>query len=61
MKLGRRRRGKSEEEQEVKVTPSFCLEQLHYAVPEVGNMGREEVLGEDGRRCCFRHEEPEVL
>ena len=43
------------------MTPSFCLEQLHYAVPEVGNMGREEVLGEGGRRCWFRHEEPEVL
>ena len=43
------------------MTPSFCLEQLDCAVPEVGNTGRVAVLGEGGRRCCFRHEEPEVL
>ena len=54
-------RGESEEGQEAKVTPSFCLEQLNCAIPEEEKTGKEEVLGEGGRRCCFRHEESEVL
>lgn len=51
----------SEKKQEVKVTPSFWLEQLNCAVPEVGKARKQEVLGEGGRQCCFRHKESEVL